>query len=98
MTDSKNMASKSIYPDLYKTRLIAEAKIKTDKVDKTLARLLRADMLHTCYVPDDEQRRRRELLRHWLRLVKTRTKVKNWIHNILDKHGLRMRAGRLNTS
>ena len=35
-----------------KTRLIAEAKVKTDKVDaRTLAALLRADMIPTCYVP-----------------------------------------------
>ena len=75
----------------YKTRLIAEAKIKTDKVDaRTLAKLLRADMLATCYVPNEEQRSRRELLRHRLRLVKTRTEVKNRIHSLLDKHGLRM--------
>ena len=75
----------------YKTRLIAEAKIKTDKVDaRTLARLLRADMLSTCYVPDEEQRSRRELLRHRMQLVKTRTEVKNRIHSLLDKHGLRM--------
>ena len=75
----------------YKTRLIAEAKIKTDKVDaRTLAKLLRADMLSTCYVPDMEQRSRRELLRHRLRLVKTRTEVRNRIHSLLDKHGLRM--------
>jgi len=74
-----------------KTRLIAEAKIKTDKVDaRTLAGLLRADMLPTCYVPGEELRSRRELLRHRLNLVKIRTGVKNRIHGLLDKHGLRM--------
>jgi transposase len=74
-----------------KTRLIAEAKVKTDKVDaRTLAALLRADMIPTCYVPDEELRSRRELLRHRLNLVKTRTTVKNRIHGLLDKHGLRM--------
>jgi transposase len=74
-----------------KTRLIAEAKVKTDKVDaRTLAALLRADMLPTCYVPGEELRSRRELLRHRLNLVKTRTGVKNRIHGLLDKHGLRM--------
>jgi len=74
-----------------KTRLIAEAKVKTDRVDaKTLARLLRADMLATCYVPDEEQRSRRELLRHRLQLVKTQTEAKNRIHSLLDKHGLRV--------
>jgi len=74
-----------------KTRLIAEAKVKTDKVDaRTLASLLRADMLPTCYVPGEELRSRRELLRHRLNLVKIRTGVKNRVHGLLDKHGLRM--------
>ena len=74
-----------------KTRLIAEAKVKTDKVDaRTLAQLLRADMIPTCYVPGEEIRSRRELLRHRVNLVKNRTMVKNRIHGILDKHGLRM--------
>ena len=74
-----------------KTRLIAEAKIKTDKVDaRTLAALLRADMLPTCYVPGEELRSRRELLRHRLNLVKIRTGIKNRVHGLLDKHGLRM--------
>jgi len=73
-----------------KTRLIAEAKNKTDKVDaKILARLLRADMLFTCYVPGEEIRNRREFLRHRLDLVKMRTQVKNRIHSLLDKYTLR---------
>jgi len=77
-----------------KTRLIAEAKIKTDKVDaKILARLLRADMLFTCYVPGEEIRNRRELLRHRLDLVKMRTQIKNRIHSLLDKHTLKSPFG-----
>jgi len=74
----------------WKTRLIAEAKIKTDKVDaKILARLLRADMLFTCYVPGEEIRNRREFLRARVDFVKNKTQIKNRIHSILDKHGLR---------
>jgi transposase len=74
-----------------KTRLIAETKVKTDKLDaRTLVALLRADMLPTCYVPGEELRSRREILRHRLNLVKNRTEVKNRIHGLLDKHGLRM--------
>lgn len=35
-----------------KTRLIAEARVKSDRVDaRILARLLRADMLPLCFVP-----------------------------------------------
>ena len=38
-------------------------KVKIDKVDaRTLASLLRADMLLTCYVLGEEQRSRRELI------------------------------------
>jgi transposase len=74
-----------------KTKIISEAKVKTDRRDaKILASLLRADMLCTCYVPGEELRSRRELLRHRMNLVKTRTAVKNRIHGLLDKHGLRM--------
>ena len=73
-----------------KTRLIAEAKNKTDKIDaKILARLLRADMLFTCYVPGEEIRNLREFLRARVDFVKNKTQVKNRIHSILDKHGLR---------
>jgi len=73
-----------------KTRLIAEAKHKTDKIDaKILARLLRADMLFTCYVPGEEIRTRREFLRARIDFVKNKTQIKNRIHSILDKHGLR---------
>ncbi len=73
-----------------KTRLIAEAKNKTDKIDaKILAQLLRADMLFTCYVPGPDIRNRREFLRARMDFVKNKTQIKNRIHGILDKHGLR---------
>jgi transposase len=73
-----------------KTRAIAEARIKTDKIDaQTLAHLLRADLVAASYVPDKETRMRRALLRHRASLVKTRTEIKNRIHNLLDKYDLR---------
>jgi len=73
-----------------KTRLIAEARVKTDKVDaRILAQLLRADMLPLCFVPTKRQRDRRQFIRHRIHLVKMRTEVKNRIHALLDKHGLK---------
>ena len=40
-----------------KTRAIAEAKVKTDKLDsKILAHLLRADLIAECYVPSKDVR------------------------------------------
>jgi transposase len=73
-----------------KTRAIAEARTKTDKIDaRTLAHLLRADLVVASYVPDKETRARRTLLRHRAGLVKTRTELKNRIHNLLDKYDLK---------
>jgi len=74
----------------YKTRLIAEARIKTDKLDaRILAHLLRADLIPRCYVPSKEIREVRSLVRHRVKLSKTRTEIKNRIHALLDKHRLK---------
>jgi transposase len=73
-----------------RTRLIAEARVKTDKVNaRILAQLLRANMLPLCFVPSRDQRDRRQLIRHRISLVKIRTEVKNRVHALLDKHGLK---------
>jgi len=72
-----------------KVRLIAEAKIKTDKVDAhTLAQLERTGFLPTSYIPPREVRDRRELYRYRISLVTIRTGVRNRIHALLDKLGI----------
>lgn len=72
-----------------KTRLIAETRIKTDKVDSRIyAELDRINFLPTCYVPDQETRQKRELLRHRAFLIKIRSRLKNRIHATLDKAGI----------
>jgi transposase len=71
-----------------RTRAIAEAKVKTDKVDSTiLAHLLRTDLVPAAYIPPREIRDLRELLRYRAALVKVQTTIKNRIHAILLKHG-----------
>jgi transposase len=71
-----------------KTRIIAEAKVKNDKVDsKMLAHLLRTDLLPKAYIPTRETRDLRELLRYRASLVRFRTQIKNKIHAILSKNG-----------
>lgn len=71
-----------------RTRAIAEAKVKTDKVDSTiLAHLLRADLVPAAYIPPREIRDLRELLRYRAALVRLQTAVKNRVHGILLKHG-----------
>ena len=70
-----------------KTRAIAEARIKTDTVDATiLADLLRANLIPVVHVPPREVRAQKNLLRQRLWLVELRTRVKNRIHNIMDRN------------
>ena len=67
-----------------KTRAIASAKIKTDKLDAVkLANLLRGGYIAECYVPDKSIMELRELVRHRIALVRMRTKLKNKIHSIV---------------
>jgi transposase len=72
-----------------KTKAIASAKVKTDKVDSaTLAHLLRTNLLPLSYVPEKETRLNRELLRYRASLVKIQTRLKNKIHAILAKNNV----------
>jgi len=72
-----------------KTKAIAYAKVKTDKVDSaTLAHLLRSNLLPLSYVPEKPVRLNRELLRYRASLVKIQTGIKNKIHTILAKNNL----------
>ena len=73
----------------YKTKAIASARIKTDKLSaRILAHLLRADLIAECYVAPREVRQVRALLRQRASLVKMRTMVKNRVHSHLDRYGL----------
>jgi transposase len=70
-----------------KTRVIAEAKVKTDKVDaEILARLLAADFLPPVWVPDAAVDQLRHLVSHRQGLVTQRTQAKNRIHAILHRN------------
>jgi len=70
-----------------KVKAIAEAKIKTDKIDaKTLAHLLRCDLVPEAYVPDKDTRMVKNVLRQRMFFVKLSTMVKNRIHIIVDRH------------
>ena len=71
----------------YKTRIIAEAKIKSDKLDaRILADLLRSDLVCQSYVPSKEFREKRSLIRHRISLVRNRTLLENKVHSLLDKY------------
>ena len=72
-----------------KTKAIASAKIKTDRIDDgILAHLGRADLIPQAYIPPRGMRDLREILRHWAFLVALQTRVKNRIHSYLWKLGI----------
>jgi len=72
-----------------KTKAIASAKIKNDKVDShMLAQLLRADLIATVHVCSLKTRKLKELLRHRQRLVRDATRMKNRIHMLLMKNNI----------
>jgi transposase len=63
-----------------KTRAIAEAKVKTDKVDaEVLAQLLRCDDLPTVWQPDERTQQLRSLLTHRDALMTQRSRAKNHV-------------------
>jgi len=69
-----------------KVRAIAEAKIKTDKIDShILAQLLRADLIPAAYIPGKQTRSYKEMIRQRVFLVRMRTRLKNRIHVLLDR-------------
>jgi len=73
----------------YKTKIIGEAKIKTDKISaRILADLTRANLLPRAYIPSKQVRNIRELLRTRFSFVEMRTRIKNKIHSVLSKNGI----------
>lgn len=73
-----------------KTKAIAEARIKTDKLDaRTLAHLLRSNLIAESYIAPDNIRENRSLLRLRINLVSDRTRVMNRVHSLLDKYDLK---------
>ena len=80
----------TILANTYKTKIIAQAKIKSDKLDaRILSDLLRTGLIYESYVPVKEFREKRSLVRHRIVLSRTKTKLANKIHAILDKYEYR---------
>ncbi len=70
-----------------KTRAIAEAKVKTDKVDaRILAQLLAADFLPPVWLPDERTRALRRQVTRRAHLVRQRTRIKNQVQAILARN------------
>ncbi|WP_137113925.1 IS110 family transposase [Mesorhizobium sp. GR13] len=70
-----------------KVKAIADAKIKTDKIDATvLAHLLRADLVPEAWAPRETARELRIALRERMFYVRLRTMVKNRIVTVFDRY------------
>jgi transposase len=73
-----------------KVRLIAESWLKSDKVDpRSLAQLERTGFLPEAYISPRPIRDNREYLRYRLTLVRLRTGLKNKVHALVDKLGIK---------
>ena len=77
-----------------KTRYIAEAKIKSDRVDsEAIAELARLDALPLAYVPNEETAKLREKVRRRAFLVRQRAKLKVKIRSVLTYEGIKPPSG-----
>lgn len=81
-----------------KTKAIAEANIKTDKVDaKVLAQLLRCDYLPPVWTPTPTIENSRALAARRTAMVGQRTAIRNRIHSVLARRMIAVPAGGLFT-
>lgn len=68
-------------------KAIAQAHVKTDKIDAgTLANSQAAEYLPQIWTPDAETERRRRLVAGRYQVVRHRTQLKNEVHSILHAH------------
>jgi transposase len=82
-----NSKARVIVSNPIKTKVIAQAKIKTDKIDaRVLAELARADYLPLVWLPDEETESLRQFISDRTSLVRRRTESKNTIHSILHRN------------
>jgi transposase len=80
-------AARVVVSNPAKTRAIAEAKIKTDKVDAAiLAELLAADFLPAVWMPDAETAALRRQVHRRGHIVRQRTRLKNQVQAILHRN------------
>jgi transposase len=72
-------------------KAIASARLKNDKVDaRTLAHLLRTDLLPEAWIAPPAVRDQRALLRHRVALVQLATTARNRVHAVLADRGIRV--------
>jgi transposase len=82
----EQLADRVILANPGEVKLIAKARISTDKVDSlSLARLLRMNWVPESYLRPKANREQQLILRIRCFLVQLRTRVKNRIHDLIDR-------------
>jgi transposase len=77
-----------------KTRIIAESRVKTDKIDaEILMQLLRTGFLPVSYIPNKEIRNLRNIVRQRIFLGRYTTRLKNKIYAELLRNGIKYKRG-----
>jgi transposase len=85
-----NSAARVIVSNPLKTKTIAQAKIKTDKIDaRVLAELARVGYLPEVWLPDEDTEALRQFITDRVSLVRRRTECKNTIHSVLHRNMVR---------
>jgi len=83
----RTRAGRVVVSNPMKTKAIASAKVKTDKVDaEILARLLASDFLAEVWIPDAPLQVLRRQLSHRLSLVRHRSQLRNRIHAVVARN------------
>lgn len=85
-----NSKARVIISNPVKTRVIAEARIKTDKIDaRVLAELARVGYLPEVWLPDEDTESLRQFITDRTSLVRRRTECKNCVHSVLHRNLVR---------
>jgi transposase len=87
VSELKSYAGRVIVANPLQVRLIAEARIKTDKIDAAiLAQLYAAGFLPEVWIPDEQTQALRRQIARRTQIVRQRTRLKNEIHAVLAAH------------
>jgi transposase len=85
-----NSKAKVIVSNPIKTKVIAAARVKTDKIDaRVLAELARVGYLPEVWLPDEDTEALRQFITDRTSLVRRRTECKNSIHSVLHRNLVR---------
>jgi transposase len=79
---AKDLVDEVILAHPLKIKAIASAKIKTDAIDsRTLARLLKADLIPQAHLREADNRIKQKVIRHRAFMVAMRTRIKNKVND-----------------